>query len=84
MERRFIHLAYIISQFGIEIYKIRYFTDHFSRSLESNREQPLHNAVNVWDQIASRDVTLPRTVRMVRLWLDFKVRQELLANNNTF
>ena len=32
---------------GIERCKIRYFTDHFSRSLESNREQPLHITVNV-------------------------------------
>ena len=47
MSVNFIHLAYIISQFGIERCKIRYFMDHFSQSLESNREQPLHNTVNV-------------------------------------
>lgn len=41
--------------------------EYFFQSFESSRHQPLHNTVNVWDQIACCDITLPWTVRLVCL-----------------
>ena len=62
----FIHLACIISQFEIERYKTQYSMKHFFRSLESSRVQLLHDSKCMISN-RCRDVTLPRTVRMVYL-----------------
>ena len=50
-EGKLAYIVYILSQFGIGRCKIQYFMEHLSRSLESSREQPLHNTVNVWEKI---------------------------------
>ena len=42
---------------------------HFYQSFETSRVWALRNKVNVWDHRVARDITIPRTVRMVRLCL---------------
>ena len=59
----YIHFSYIISIFGIKRCRRLYFMKNFSRSLELSLDQALGTRV-------ARDITVPRTFRMVHLCLD--------------
>ena len=59
----FIHFSYIISIFGIKRCRLLYFMKNFSRSLELSLDLALGTRV-------ARDITMPRTFRMIHLRLD--------------